>query len=177
MQSSPEKLIEMLYTQQADMAVCTEKLDEDHRLMVTPCYAWHHLAIMPKNHPQSAAMTLEWLSGQPILTYSHGYTGRSKIEAAFAAKDLPLNVILAAADSDVIKTYVRLGMGIGIIAETSYDPVKDSDLLAVSLAGLIPGAVTKIACLQQHYLPAYCQYFIKELLAEANLKKLNQSTA
>lgn len=172
-QSSPENLINLLYQHQADIAICTEKLaEDDDKLIVRPCYEWHHIAVVPKNHPLAQGeITLERLVAQPILTYSPGFTGRSTIEKAFESAGLQLDITLAAADSDVIKTYVRLGLGVGIIAGTSYEPTKDGDLQALDLSHLIPGSVTKIAYLKQLYLPSYCRYFIDELLIEAELKR------
>lgn len=172
-QSSPENLISLLHQNLADVAICTEKLENDEKLIIKPCYEWHHIAVVPKNHAfATGEITLKRLSMQQILTYSQGFTGRSTIEKAFNDAGLPLDITLAANDSDVIKTYVRMGMGVGIIAGTAYEPDKDSDLLALSLAHLIPASVTKIAYLKQHYLPSYCRYFIEELLAEA-VKKNN----
>lgn len=170
-QSSPNELINLLHRHQADIAICTEKLDEDDTLVVSPCYRWHHIAVVPVGHPLAEGeITLQRLSAQPILTYTPGFTGRATIEKAFYNAHLPLDITLAAADSDVIKTYVRLGMGVGIIAGTSYEPNKDSDLIARDLAGLIPSSTTKIAYLKQLYVPKYCRYFIDELLAEAARK-------
>lgn len=170
-QSSPDNLVNLLHRHQADIAICTEKLADDDKLVVKPCYEWHHVAIMPAGHRLAdGEITLQRLSAEPILTYSPGFTGRSVIEKAFQNAHLPLDITLAAADSDVIKTYVRLGMGVGIIAGTSYEPGKDSDLLARDLAGLIPSSTTKIAYLKQLYVPNYCRYFIDELLAEAAAK-------
>jgi DNA-binding transcriptional LysR family regulator len=172
LQSSPEKLIGMLHRHQADVVICTEKLDTDDDLLVRPCYEWRHIGIVPKNHPLvGEEISLPKLAKQPILTYAPGFTGRSAIDKAFNAAGLELDIVLAAADSEVIKTYVRLGLGVGIIAETSYEPEKDLDLAALDLRGLIPSLVTKIAYLKQLYLPAYCRYFIDSLLAEAVLKK------
>lgn len=165
-QSSPDGLISLLHQQQADIAICTEKLDDDDKLIVRPCYAWHHVAVVPIGHPLAEGdITLVRLQAWPILTYSPGFTGRSHIDKAFEEAGLELNPTLAAADSDVIKTYVRLGLGVGIIAETSYEPTNDTDLVAVDLAHLIPHSVTKVAFLKQLYLPAHCRYFIDELLA------------
>lgn len=170
-QSSPDNLIDLLHQHKADIAICTERLAEDDQLVVKPAYHWHHVAVMPKGHPLAEGeITLQRLSAQPILTYTPGFTGRSAIEKAFVDAHLPLDINLAAADSDVIKTYVRLGMGVGIIAGTSYEPVKDADLVARSLMDLIPSSTTKIAYLRQLYLPSYCQYFLDELLAEAATK-------
>ncbi|MDD4913446.1 MAG: LysR substrate-binding domain-containing protein [Methylococcales bacterium] len=164
-QSSPENLINLLHQQQADVAVCTEKLDTDDKLIISPCYKWHHIAVTPKDHPLiNEKLSLKVLAGQPILTYNTGFTGRSAIEKAFTDAGLQLDVTLAATDSDIIKTYVRLGMGVGIIAATAYDPDIDADLTALDLGHLISGSVTKIAYLKQHYIPSYCRYFIEELL-------------
>ena len=170
-QSSPDNLVNLLHRHQADIAICTEKLDEDEKLVVKPCYRWHHVAVVPLGHPLAEGeISLRRLSAQPILTYTPGFTGRTTIEKAFYNARLPLDITLAAADSDVIKTYVRLGMGVGIIAGTAYEAGKDSDLVAIDLTGLIPSSTTKIAYLKQLYVPNYCRYFIDELLAEAARK-------
>ena len=171
-QSSPGNLIDLLHQHQADIAICTEKLAEDERLILKPCYQWHHVAVVPQGHPLATAdVTLQRLAELPILTYSPGFTGRSAIEKAFNDAGLHPDIVLAAADSDVIKTYVRLGLGVGIIAETSFEAEKDSDLVALDLGHLIGSSVTKIAYLKQLYLPSYCRYFIDELLQQAQLKR------
>lgn len=171
-QSSPDNLIALLHQHQADIAICTERVAEDEKLVVQPCMEWHHVAIVPKQHPLlQQPITLQNLALQQILTYSSGYTGRSNIERAFSAAGLSLDVILSAADSDVIKTYVRLGLGVGIIASMSYEAEKDSDLVSIDLSKLIPGSVSKIAYLRQMYVPGYCQYFINELLQHAQSGK------
>lgn len=107
----------------------------------------------------------------PILTYSFGYTGRSNIESAFNNIGLQLDVTLAAADTDIIKTYVRLGLGVGLIAGMAYDEVMDHDLLMRDLSHLIPRSTTKIAHLKHNYLPLFSQHFIDELLVAG--KELN----
>ncbi|OHX35170.1 LysR substrate-binding domain-containing protein [Methylomonas sp. LWB] len=164
-QSAPEQLIEQLFQHKADIVICTEKLVEDEKLVVQPCYDWQHIAVVPRHHPLAQGdISLGRLAAFPILTYTHGFTGRSNIEKAFKTAGKPLDITLAAADSDVIKTYVRLGLGVGIIADISYQPEEDSDLVALNLAHLIPRSVTKLAYLKQLYLPAYLRYFISELL-------------
>lgn len=128
-QASPEQLIDQLHSRKADIAICTEKVDEVADLVIEPCYEWHHALVFPQDHPLSTGdITLERLSKYPILTYSFGYTGRSNIESAFKSAGLELDIILAAADTDVIKTYVRLGLGVGLIAGMAYDPINDNDL-------------------------------------------------
>jgi DNA-binding transcriptional LysR family regulator len=164
-QASPEQLIDQLHNHKADVAICTEKVNEDAGLVTEYCYEWHHAAVMPQNHPLATGeITRERMATFPILTYSFGYTGRSMIESAFKEKGLELDIILAAADTDVIKTYVRLGLGVGLIAGMAYDPVIDQDLVLRDLSHLIPRSITKIAYLKQNYLPLYSQHFIEELL-------------
>jgi LysR family cys regulon transcriptional activator len=167
-EASPEQLIEKLHTGKADIAICTEKVADDTYLMVKPCYEWFHSAIMPKEHPLAHGdITLERLASFPILTYSLGFTGRSNIEMAFKHSTTALDIVLSAADTDVIKTYVRLGLGVGIIAGMGYDSNIDHDLVARNLSHLIPCSRTKIAYLKKNYLPLYGQHFVDELLAAA----------
>jgi DNA-binding transcriptional LysR family regulator len=171
-QSSPTNLIDLLHHHQADIAICTEKLDEsDDKLIINPCYEWHHVAVMPKDHPLSEGeITLERLARFPILTYSKGYTGRSNIEKAVTDGHVGLDITLEAADSDIIKTYVRIGLGVGIIAATAIEPQADEDLIARDLGHLIPPSVTRFAYLKQLYLPTFCRFFIDELLRAAGRK-------
>lgn len=164
-QSSPGNLLGLLHQHKADIAICTEKMEaDDDKLVIKPCYQWHHIVVVPKGHQLlSEEVTLERLSTYPLLTYSQGFTGRSNIEKAFNNAGIELDVTLAAADSDVIKTYVRLGFGVGIIASTSYEHDIDSDLVALDLVQLIPESTTKFAYLKQSYLPIFTRYFIDQL--------------
>jgi len=167
-EASPEQLIDKLHARKADIAICTEKVAEDTDLIVKSCYEWHHAMMAPKNHPLSEGdISLKRLASYPILTYSFGFTGRSNIETAFKNTGVELDIILAAADTDVIKTYVRLGMGVGIIAGMAYDPAMDQDLVARDLSHLIPSSRTKIAYLKNNYLPLYTRHFIEELQVAA----------
>ena len=164
-QASPEQLIDQLHNRKADVAICTERVDLIPDLILKKCYEWSHSLIVPTDHPLAEGpITLERISKYPILTYSLGYTGRSNIESAFKQADLKLDIILAASDTDVIKTYVRLGLGAGIIAGMAYDPIVDKDLVARDLSSLIPRSNTKIAYLKHNYLPLYSQHFIDEML-------------
>ena len=163
-QSSPRNLIQLLYQHKADIAICTERMEQNEQLVINPCYQWSHVMVVPQGHPLlNQTINLKRLAMFPILTYSQGFTGRSNIERAFKAQGINLDVTLAAADSDIIKTYVRLGFGVGIIAETSYELPVDADLVAIPLRHLIPASVTKFAYLKQSYLPTFMQYFIEQL--------------
>lgn len=170
-QSSPDNLLNMLHQHQADIAICTEKLADDDKLIVRPCYQWHHVAVFPPGHQLTdGEINLQRLAQYPILTYTPGFTGRGAIESAFAAAGLQPDIILAAADSDIIKTYVRLGLGVGIIAGAAYEPRNDADLLVRDLGHVMPSLSTKVAYLKQSFLPSYCRFFIDELLAEGQLR-------
>jgi LysR family cys regulon transcriptional activator len=164
LQASPEQLIDQLHARKADIAICTEKVDEIPDLVIENCYTWHHALVVPPQHPLSQGdISLERLAEFPILTYNLGYTGRSNIESAFRNKGLEIDIVLAAADSDVIKTYVRLGLGADLISGMAYDPLTDMDLISRNLSHLIPSSRTKIAYLKHNYLPLYTQHFIEEL--------------
>lgn len=172
-QSSPGNVMTSLLHHKADIAICTERMEGDEKLVIKPCYEWHHIAVVPTGHDLTEGeITLERLSGFPLLTYSHGFTGRSNIEKAFESADITFDVTLAAADSDVIKTYVRLGYGVGIVSSLSYDPVLDPGLIAINLNGLIPASVTKFAYLRQSYLPSFIRYFIEQLLMASVISHL-----
>lgn len=167
-QASPEQLVDQLHAHKADIAICTEKVNEDAELVTRHCYEWHHAAVMPKGHPLcEGELTCERLTAFPILTYSLGFTGRSAIERAFQQSGYQLDIILAAADTDVIKTYVHLNLGVGIIARMAYDSEADHGLVVRDLSHIIPKSITKIAYLKQNYLPLYSQHFIEELLVAA----------
>ncbi|WP_150047719.1 LysR substrate-binding domain-containing protein [Methylomonas rhizoryzae] len=172
-QASPHQIVDLLHQHEADIAICTEKLDEDEQLAVVPCYEWHHIAVVPHGHPfAEQAVSLQNLASHPLLTYSPGYTGYSNIAKAFQQAGLQLNAVLSAADSDVIKTYVRQGAGVGIIAGTSYESALDGDLLRVDLSSLIPHSQTKIAYLKPLYLPGFLQHFL-QLLQDGNAGATN----
>ena len=164
-QASPEQLIDQLHNRKADVAICTERVDLIPDLILERCYDWSHSLVVPQGHALAEGpITLGRISQYPILTYSPGYTGRSNIDSTFKQAHLELDIILAASDTDVIKTYVRLGLGAGIIAGMGYDAIVDQDLVARDLSSLIPRSNTKIAYLKHNYLPLYSQHFIDELI-------------
>jgi DNA-binding transcriptional LysR family regulator len=167
-QASPEQLIDQLHARKADIAICTERVDQETDLVLEKCYDWHHAVVVPHNHPLcDGDITLERLASYPILTYNFGFTGRSAIDKAFKTLGLELDIILAAADSDVIKTYVRLGLGVGLIADIAYNAIIDQDLVLLNLGELIASSSTKVAYLKHNYQPLYSRHFIEELLIAA----------
>ena len=116
-QGTPKQIAQMVSDGMADFAICTESLELFADLVLLPCYRWNRCVLVPRGHPLAEGeLTLERLADQAIVTYVFGFTGRSQLDDAFRARGLTPNVVLTAADADVIKTYVRLGLGVGIVA-------------------------------------------------------------
>ena len=122
----------------ADFAIATEALELYTDLLMLPCYRWNRSILVPKGHPlvDEGELTLDKITNYPIVTYTFGFTGRSKLDEAFDAQDLKPRIVLTAADADVIKTYVRLGLGIGIVASMAFDAEIDNDLVALDASTL-----------------------------------------
>ena len=162
-QGNPQQLEEMALDDQVDFSMCTEILSENPQLTTVPCYQWNRSLIARHDHPLLARkrITLKALSQYPIITYVLGFTGRGHFSNTFARAGLKPNVVLSAADTDVIKTYVREGMGVGIIASMAYTPRQDSDLELRDLSQLFPWEITVIAYPKGKYLRHYQQHFIE----------------
>ena len=123
-QGTPEQVARMVLDEVADIGLATESLSDFPDLVTLPCYEWQHVVVMPANHPlvQAPRLTLELLAAEPLISYHPSFTGRKRLDQAFAQRGLTPNVVLQAIDADVIKTYTRLGLGIGLVAEMA---VKD----------------------------------------------------
>ncbi|MDC8773981.1 CysB family HTH-type transcriptional regulator [Roseateles albus] len=167
-QGTPDQVVRMLLDDSADVGLATESLAHIEELVSLPCYEWQHVLVVPTGHPlaQVERPTLEQLASEPIVSYHPSFTGRTRIDKAFAARNLHPNFVLEAIDSDVIKTYVRLGMGIGIVAEMAVreDP-PGGDLVARPLGHLFGQNVTRIAFKRGAYLRNYV-YSFAELLSD-----------
>lgn len=162
-QGSPIQIAEMAADGAVDFAIATEGLELFGDLVMMPCYEWNRCILLPKNHPlaQSSVPTLEEVAAHPIVTYVFGFTGRSKLDEAFMHHGLAPKVVFTATDADVIKTYVRLGLGIGIIAAMAYDEVQDSDLIALDASHLFENSITMIGCRRGTFLRGYMYEFIE----------------
>ena len=121
----------MLQNGEADIGIASERLSNDPQLVAFPWFRWHHSLLVPLDHPltQITPLTLESIAKWPLITYRQGITGRSRIDDAFARKGLPADIVLSAQDSDVIKTYVALGLGIGLVAEQSSGEQEEKNLI------------------------------------------------
>ncbi|MDR5861298.1 HTH-type transcriptional regulator CysB [Halomonas eurihalina] len=162
-QGTPRQIAQMVSDGQADFAICTESLDLFNDLVLLPCYRWNRCVLVPRDHPLADVqpLTLEALAEQPLVTYVFGFTGRSQLDDAFRSKGLSPNVVLTAADSDVIKTYVRLGMGVGIVAHMAVDPEEDDDLVALDASHLFASSTTKIGIRRGTFMRGYMYDFLK----------------
>jgi LysR family cys regulon transcriptional activator len=163
-QGTPMQISEMAADGAVDFAIATEALELFSDLVMMPCYRWNRCVLVPRDHPltQVSKISLEDVAVHPIVTYVFGFTGRSKLDDAFIEKGLVPKVVFTAADADVIKTYVRLGLGIGIVAHMAYDEVADSDLVALDASHLFASSVTKIGCRRGTFLRGYMYDFIQD---------------
>jgi LysR family cys regulon transcriptional activator len=162
-QGTPSQIAEMAADGTVDFGIATEGVDLFGDLVLMPCYAWNRAVVVPKDHPlvDVKPLTLEAVAAEPIVTYVFGFTGRSKLDAAFVERDLAPHVVFTATDTDVIKTYVRLGLGIGIVAAMAYDPVQDADLVALDASHLFRPSVTYIACRKGFFVRRFMFEFIE----------------
>jgi LysR family transcriptional regulator, cys regulon transcriptional activator len=173
LQGNPKQVAEMVINNQADMAIATEAIAEVDGLVSLPCFQWEHMIVTPTDHPllKLKSITLEDLAAYPLITYDAAFAGRNKIDQAFARRNLKPDVVLEAIDADVIKTYVELGMGVGIIAGLAYNPGRDLALKAIPAGHLFGMNLSRIALKEGAYLRSYVFTFI-ELLAPSLSRKM-----
>ena len=170
-QGSPQETAQMLLDGRADLGIATESLAHMPELVTFPFYNWHHAVVVPAGHPlaQLPSISLADVAEYPIVTYHEGFTGRHTIDEAFAQQGLAIDVVMSALDADVIKTYVELGLGVGIIASMAYQEGKDTGLQLLESGHLFAQQTTRIAIRQGHYLRDYAYTFLQ--LCAAQLDK------
>ena len=178
-QGSPIQIAEMAANGQVDFAIATEGLDLFGDLVMLPCYTWNRCIVVPKDHPltQLEALSLEEVARYPIVTYVFGFTGRSKLDDAFAQRGVEPKVVFTATDADVIKTYVRLGLGIGIIAQMAFDQDQDNDLVALDASHLFEPSTTMIGCRKGTFLRRYMHEFIELFAPHLSTQLVDQAFA
>ena len=170
-QGSPQQVAELLLEGEADIGVATQAIARYDDLVALPCYRWTHAVIVPAGHAlaEEAArglpLTLERLAAFPIVTYEPGYTGRSQIDEAFSQQGIVFNLVLSAMDADVIKTYVELGMGVGIIASIAFDEARDPALRAIDARHLFATNMTHLGIRRGSYLRDFAFEFIRTFAA------------
>ena len=165
LQGSPREIAELVETGQADVGIATESLDNVPELVSFPFYSWHHAIIVPHGHPllDVGKVSLEALAEYPIITYHEGFTGRAHVDSAFANAGIVPDIVLSAIDADVIKTYVSLGLGVGVVASVAYDPEQDRNLQLIPVPELFPANTTRIAVRRGTYLRSYAHAFIEKV--------------
>ncbi|MBA2483049.1 MAG: HTH-type transcriptional regulator CysB [Nitrosomonas sp.] len=162
-QGNPTQIAALVTSGEADIAIATEAIELFHELVMLPCYEWNRCVIVPPNHPllRLKQLTLKSISQYPIITYDFAFTGRSKINQAFETLGLTPNVVLTALDSDVIKTYVELELGIGILAKMAFEPKRDKHLRSIDASHLFEPSTTRIGISRNSYLRGYIFDFIE----------------
>jgi LysR family cys regulon transcriptional activator len=162
-QGNPTQICEQVLTGEADLCVATEAIAEYPELVSMPVYQWNRCVVVPPKHPllKAAPLTLERLVEYPIVTYDFAFANRSLVEKAFENRGLQPNVVLTALDSDVIKTYVELGLGIGILAKMAFDPKRDATLRAIDASHLFESSTTRLGIKRNAYLRRYAYEFIE----------------
>ena len=173
LQGNPKQVAEMVLSGQADLGIATEAIMDSDGMVSMPCFQWEHMVVVPVEHPllKSKSITLEEIAQYPLITYDAAFAGRNRIDQAFTRRALKPDVLLEAIDADVIKTYVELGMGVGIIAGLAFDPVRDVSLRAIPVGHLFGTNISRIALKQGAYLRSYVFTFI-EIMAPSLVRKM-----
>lgn len=176
-QGSPEQIASLTDSGVADIGIATEALELFDNLVLLPCYRWNRCLIVPKAHPlvSEAELTLKDIAQHPVITYTFGVADRSVINRAFKKEKLDLNVVLMAADAEVIKTYVRSDMGIGICARMAYDKAQDQDLAVLDASHLFDSSVTSLAIRKNAVLREYVYEFIQLFADHLKREVVNQA--
>lgn len=178
-QGNPTQVSEMAVAGVVDIAIATEAIDLFPQLVVLPCYEWNRCVVAPPGHPilNEQPLTLEAIAQYPIVTYDFAFAGRSKINKAFEARGLQPNVVLTAIDSDVIKTYVELGLGIGVLAKMAFDPERDRNLRMLDASHLFEPSTTRIGIRRGAYLRGYVYTFIELFVPHLNRAAVSAAMA
>lgn len=177
-QCSPSEIVALLKSGTVDIGIATEGFNEPHSSFVRfPFHQWHHSIVVPDSHPlvDASPLTLEALAEYPIVTYHEGFTGRTRIDSAFEQEGLLPNVVLTALDADVIKTYVELGMGVGVIASVAYHAERDRGLRLLSGADLFPENTTYLALRRGHFLHAFVYEFLQLCSSELDEQTVQEA--
>ena len=175
-QGTPLQIAKAAADGTADFAIATEALELFSELTMLPCYRWNRAVIVPKGHPLASVkrLSIKRLSEYPLVTYNFGFTGRSKLDDAFEREGYKADVVFTAADADVIKTYVRLELGVGIVARMAIEKGADDDLVAIDASHLFEPSVTKIAFRHGTHLRGYMAGFIEMFAPHIDARTLQQ---
>ena len=174
-QGSPSRIVEMACSGEADIAIATEATSLTNELAMLPCYQWNRCILTPPRHPllKRVNISLEEICEYPIITYDFTFTGRPIIKQTFESKGLNPDIVLTAVDADVIKTYVELGLGIGIVSIMAYDSVRDTKIRAIDASHLFEPSTTGIGIRKNTYIRGYVYDFISMFAPHLNRKAVD----
>jgi len=162
-QGNPTQICQQVVAGEADLCIATEQIAEYPGLVALPCYQWNRCVVVPPRHPllRVSPLTLEAIARYPIVTYDYAFANRSLVNQAFESRGLAPDVVLTAFDADVIKTYVELGLGVGIMAQMAFDPQRDRSLRAIDASHLFPSSTTRLGIKRGAYLRRFAYDFIE----------------
>lgn len=178
-QGTPKDIAAMLNDGTADIGIATEALEDTPEHVTFPFYSWHHGVVVPKGHPleSETPVSLEKIAEWPIITYHEGFTGRPAIDATFAKANLALDIVMVALDADVIKTYVEVGLGIGIVGSMAYNANRDAGLTLLDTSHLFPKSTSRIALRRGRFLRGFAYRFLALCTPELTEKVVKEGIA
>lgn len=174
-QGNPSQVAEQVASGEADIGIATEAISNFENILCLPCYQWNRCVVVPHGHPLLAdgTLTLEKLAAYPLITYDFAFTGGTLVSKIFSDADLLPNVVLTAIDADVIKTYVTLGLGVGLLADMAYDSERDANLVRVDVSHLFPDSTTYLGVRKDAFLRGYMYGFIELIAPHFNRQAVN----
>jgi len=175
-QGNPSQVTDQIINGEADVGIATESINLSEDILTIPCYQWNRCIVMPKNHPLTEVrkITLEDLAAYPMITYDYAFTGSTIVSEVFKNANIEPNIMLTAIDADVIKTYVSLNMGIGLIAEMAFDASTDYPMVSRDVSHLFPLSTTYIGIRRENFLRKYTSDFIRMFIPQTSKKELKK---
>lgn len=176
-QGSPSQVSEQVVNGEADIGIATESISSFESLLCLPCYQWNRCVVMPHGHTllQQVPLTLQKIAEHPIVTYDYAFTGSTLVNKVFHDAGVEPNVVLTAIDADVIKTYVSLGLGVGLLAHMAYDQERDSNLAMLDVSHLFPPSTTYLGVRKDAFLRSYMYDFIQLLAPDYDAKTVKRA--
>lgn len=176
-QGNPTQVSEQVQSGEADIGIATEAISHYDKILCLPAYQWNRCVVVPQGHPliKDVPLTLKKLTAYPLITYDFAFTGGSLVSRVFNQEGLEPNVVLTAIDADVIKTYVGLGLGVGLLANMAYDAERDANLVAIDAKHLFPDSTTFVGVRRDAYLRKFAYDFIQLLAPSFDRRAVNES--
>jgi len=178
-QGNPSQVSEQVMRGEADIGLATEAIASYDELVTLPCYRWNRCVVVPQGHPLTldSPLTLEKIAAYPVITYDFAFAGGSMVNRVFSEHGLNLDVALTAIDSDVIKTYVELGLGVGLLAKMAFNPERDRNLVMINASHLFPDSITRLGLRKDTYLRGFQYAFIEIIAKHLTRNVVNQALA